>query len=288
MQSPIATSQDAALAPAPLPLGALIAQRIADGSLPLPMLPEVAAQVALTASSADADAKKLAELVRRDPPLFANILKVVNSPMYAGRIPVTTLQQAILRLGLVQVREIAWALSFKTRLFTVLRFEHEVRACFRRSFAAACFAQEAARVLRANTEEAFMLGLVHDVGIPVLFQEIADIEADCGGTLHPATILQTVEANHARVGGMLFAHWSLPDRLAAVVREHHGPLALQTALGGILALACELADHALADEPGEPAESIRRIALRLGLYAADVDRLLGLAPSIRTRAETLA
>ena len=72
---------------------------IASGKLPLPLLPAVAAQVLAMVERPDCDARKLAELFKRDPAMTAHVMQVAGSPMYASATKITSLQQAIGRLG---------------------------------------------------------------------------------------------------------------------------------------------------------------------------------------------
>src|SRR5947209_8573150 len=95
--APLATPESPpALAP---PVAELYARLLEDGRLSLPVLPEAAAQIMTAANDEGADARRLTDVVRRDPALASNLLRIANSSLYAPRVPIVSLQQAIARMG---------------------------------------------------------------------------------------------------------------------------------------------------------------------------------------------
>src|SRR5262245_35894479 len=141
-----------------------LVERIDSGTLELPLLPEVARQVLSMNLDGEFATKELADLIHRDPAMAGHILRLANTARYAPPIPIVTLQQAVSRLGLKKIREIAMIVSCESRLFSVEGYEGRLRMTFRHSLGAGLFAQEIARMRRWNVEEAFLCGLMHDVG----------------------------------------------------------------------------------------------------------------------------
>ena len=141
---------------------------IESGELPLPVLPEVASQVLSMVQRPDCDTARLAELLRRDPAMTAHVMQVAASPMYAGATKISSLQQAIGRLGFSTITQIVLAVASKTRVFAVPGFESQVKLAFQHALATALFAQEIARTRRSTVDVAFLAGLFHDFGQPVL------------------------------------------------------------------------------------------------------------------------
>ena len=105
------------------PLRAAVAHRLATGQLSLPMLPRVASQVVALVGSPTTDANRLSELIHRDPALAGQVLRIANSPAYMPRMPIVSLQQAVSRLGLNVVSEIAFAASLQSGVFRVPGYE---------------------------------------------------------------------------------------------------------------------------------------------------------------------
>src|SRR5258708_12287382 len=152
-----------------------LGQRLDAGGLELPLLPEVAAEVVALTASEDSDTGRRAEVSRRDASMTAHGLRLANSPLYRPRSPIVSLQQALSRLGMSQIRQIALTVSCKQRVFRARGYEAEVHRTFRHSFATGLMAQEIAPARGWNAEEAFLPGLLHDVGRPVLLQAASDV-----------------------------------------------------------------------------------------------------------------
>ena len=145
------------------------------------MLPEVTHRVWAAIDRPDGDARTLAGLIRTDAAFAGHLLRIANSPAYASRAPITSLQQAVSRLGFRTLGEIAVIIACKTRAFQVKGHEAEVRDLFRHSLATALLAREVARMRRLDVENAFVAGLLHDVGRPTLIQALVDEHARCDG-----------------------------------------------------------------------------------------------------------
>ena len=234
---------------------------VASGDLPLPVLPEAAAQVLAMVDRPTCDAWRLAELVRRDPALTAHVMQIAASPLYAGAARVTSLQQAIGRLGFSTIAQIALAAAAKARVFAVKGFEVELRAAFVHAFATALFAQEIARHRRSTVDVAFLAGLFHDFGAPVLLQALVDLHA--GRPVDRDAVLAAIDESHAAVGATLVTRWAMPPKVAEAVRNHHAPAGCE--LAAVVALADHFA-HARGDVPVE-------LATRLNLYPEDLETI---------------
>jgi len=271
-------------------LRAALQQKIESGRLDLPLLPEVASQVMKATSDPDCEVRRLADLIQRDASMGAHLLRLANSPLYQPRAPIVSLQQAIGRLGIKKVREIAVVITCESRVFQVRGFENHVRQIFRHSLAAALFAQEIARTRRFNVEEAFLCGLMHDVGKPVLLQALADALKALDG-VDRDELLGLVDEGHARVGARLVRQWELPGRLAATIEHHHDFRAApaETATTAAMTQYSDLLAHrALPGRKVDDAEVDDHAALPvLNLYPDDVAELKGKSDTIRALVEAM-
>ena len=247
------------------------------GLLDLPLLPEVAGVVMSLTSDPDADIRQLTEVINRDQAMAGHLLRLSNSPLYAGQVAIVSLQQAISRLGLKKLGEIALLITCENRVFKVDGFEKEVRALFRHSIAAASFAQEIARSRRGNVEEAFLGGLLHDIGRPLLLQEIVDFKKNKHMSLEDAAVYELAAEHHAEAGARLAESWKLSPRIIETIRYHHNPLeatrAKDTAM--IVAFADELSHLAVGPRPIDEEEVRNHPMIEpLNLYPDDIAALL--------------
>jgi putative nucleotidyltransferase with HDIG domain len=191
------------------------------GALELPLLPGVAMDITSAAAREDVDARALAEMLKRDASLSAHVLRIVNSPVYSPRAQIVSLQQAVARVGAVKIREIALVIACRTGVFKAKGYEREIDEVFRHSIATALFAQEIARHTRNNVEDAFLCGLLHDVGRPVLLQAVVTLLRDARVNAERAAVLELVRELHENAGAALAKAWKLPETVATALAKHH-------------------------------------------------------------------
>lgn len=268
-----------------------------EGGLELPVLPAAASQVVTLCGDEHCDARKLTEVVTRDQGLAGNLMRLANSTAYAGSVPIVSLQQAISRLGFGKIRELALIISCQSKVFTLPGHERWVAYQLRHALAAAGFAQEIARHLRQNVEEAFLCGLLHDVGRPVLLQTILDLHKACGCIADPQAVDSAIGKLHSYVGSEMVKSWALPVRLSETIHHHHkpemAPTAAQTAT--VTCLADDLSHWALDEaatpgaRPVDPASiTDHRTLAALNFYPEDLDAILAKKDQVLAMVKALA
>jgi putative nucleotidyltransferase with HDIG domain len=216
------------------------------GSLELPLLPGVAMEITSAAGKEEVDARAIADLLKRDASLSAHVLRIVNSPVYSPRAQIVSLQQAVARVGALKIREIALVIACKTGVFKAKGYEQEIDDIFRHCIGTALFAQEIARNTRNNVEDAFLCGLLHDVGRPVLLQALVTLLRDAKATPDREAVLSLVSELHEAAGSALAKAWALPDTVVAALAKHHAPRPeLESVPVRIVALADRFAHLAL-------------------------------------------
>lgn len=241
--------------------------------LDLPLLPDAPQRVMALCDRESCDALALTELIHQDPAMAGHVLRVARSPLYATRVPVVSLRQAVSRLGLRATREVALLFACQVRVFKVRGHQEATREVFRRSLVVGFFGREIARLGRWNAEEAFLCGLLHEVGRPLLLQATVDL----GLQPEPGELQRALDALHERVGAMLAEHWELPEAVAQAMGMHNAdPMAESTPRVAVqTALADALAGVALERPGADPLAVLEHPALqRLSLYPDDVRALL--------------
>ena len=176
----------------------------------------------------ETNADSLAELIRVDPGLTADILRVCNSVAFAARTRAETVQEAVLRLGFREVHRIVMTViaspALKAGQETYGRNETDL---WRHSLAAAVSSQQI--VTGGEADLAFTAALLHDIGktllaaaVPDDFLRAAFESAEKNQPQYQAerSILGT---DHADVGSRLLRRWGFPPNLCAAVEFHHEP-----------------------------------------------------------------
>lgn len=261
-------------------------QKIETGEIELPLLPQAASQVMALASDPAADAAKLSALIHQDQALAAHVLRIANSPAYMPRSPIVSLQHAVVMLGITLLSEIAFTASLKVGAFQVPGYEDEVKQLWRHSLATGAFAKEVARTKRMNVESAYLCGLLHEIGKPVVLRIITTIarEQRDKWVKALATILNNkshvktlIEGYHTRVGVLIAEKWSLPKQVVEAI-QYYGDYEHTIAFRQecmLTFVADRLASHLLTPEE-MPEDGLRDhpVFAELNLYPQDVDKLL--------------
>ncbi|MCP4785395.1 MAG: HDOD domain-containing protein [Fuerstiella sp.] len=242
----------------------------------LPILPEVAVQLMNLTADVDCDPKDIVDLFKRDQSLTGHLLMTANSIRYNSGVMVTSMQQAVARLGLLRIREIVMLISVQAKVFKVAGFESDVRMSFEKSMTTAAFSQEIARNRRLNVEDAFLCGLLHDIGRPVLLQALSDFRNDGHANAADHEIIDAAAEYRIPLAGKLVLRWDLPERLATIIQHQQTPtetadFAQQAA---ILNLAIDLANISLDEDTEMPGELNHPMIGVLNLYPDDVAHLL--------------
>jgi putative nucleotidyltransferase with HDIG domain len=260
------------------------------GQLELPLLPESVSRVVSLTSDEEATPSRIAAALEADVALTAHILRVANSPIYRPPQPIQSLAQAIARLGFAEIRSLAFAIACRTRVFCARGYEADVRRSFRHSLATALYAQELARGRGVPRDEAFLAGLLHDVGEPVLFQLAADLQRRAGVVLPRAALLSEIHVLHGDVGARLVCFWRLPDAVAHAARGHHDPdgeAPSAKSVVELVAFADVLADFALLGN-GSRGELMGHPSCgRVGVSAAELEVLTRRAEAVRATVDAL-
>ncbi len=200
--------------------------KILDDHKELSSLPQTLSEVIRVVRDEQASTQQLADVIMRDPGLTAKILQIVNSPIYGAGREITTVSQAVMTMGFRAVSALAlstsiyhmtgdWDLTIDRTTF----WRHSLEV----AIGARMIAQE---IGYPSPEEAFIVGLLHDIGILVLeksFPEKFDRiwkQTSSGEKLHELED-QTWGTNHARVGQFLLEQWNLPTVLCDAVGHHH-------------------------------------------------------------------
>jgi HD-like signal output (HDOD) protein len=260
--------------------------RVQAGSWKVPLLPQVASQVISLAASPEVDAARLSALIHKDPSLAGQVLRTSNSAAYAPRMPIVSLQQAVARLGLGVISEIAFSASLQSGTFKVPGHEGDLQALWRHALASGAWGKEVARLRRSNVESAFLCGLLHGVGKPAVLQIAVDAAIAAGGTPPPRLdrgFLASLYTQHqTAVGRRIAEAWSLPGAVAAAIVHHHQPGeagafqndALTTRLSALLA-SWSMESEPQSEASGEAQLREDPVIEQLNIYPEDLDGLIG-------------
>ena len=220
-------------------------QRIVQTTGDLPTLPPVANMVLDKLSDPDASVKQLHEIISRDQSLAARILKIANSSFYGCSRNITKVSDAIVIIGFKSIK----SLILTTVLQDFLKnFGLTEKLLWEHSLGCALGARIIAKTVKfSKIEEAFLSGLLHDLGKVVinlkLPQQMSIIIQDVYN--HPGTTFLDIEQktlgfDHAQVGQLVAQKWNFAEEIDEAIGTHHNPR--QAQLMPVLACIIQLAD----------------------------------------------
>ena len=209
---------------------ALFLDKIFDSSKRLPTLPTIAMKILEIVKNGDSSISEIGEIISADPPLSAEILRVINSPYYGLRRKMTSVVHAVSMLGVSTVKNLA--LSFSV----VKNFQSNGKSNFdhNRFWKSSIISAVSAQILSGYTEidgsdDIFFLGLLHDIGRLAMVHELTDqyglvIEKVSNENCPVAVAEELVFGfNHMNVGKFLAEKWGLPEEFHLPISTHHMP-----------------------------------------------------------------
>lgn len=197
-------------------------------------LPEVTARIVEVVEDPKSTASDMHDIVKNDPALAAKILKVVNSAFYGLPAQVSSLDRAIVMLGMSAVKNIALAASL-SRLFQPGEIckGFGARDLWTHCIAVGVCGRLLGMAGACRDEEAFVAGLVHDLGLMIEYQlfpqKLRQVAEKClaeGGDFC-ALERQIIGADHQAFGVNIATRWKFPPGLRYAIGYHHDPSKLQ-------------------------------------------------------------
>lgn len=267
----------------------------------LSTLPGMTLKIVGLVEDPDSTASDLHEVVASDPVLGTRILKVVNSAFYGLSGEVSTLQRAIVLLGLNAVKNIAIAASL-SKLFRGGRLTKDFDA--RQLWSHAVVTAAAGRLISKKIdmhqdEEAFLAGLIHNIGILVemqihremLIKAVTEVNQGQQRSLRLAE-QQHIGADHQAFGQALCRRWKFPETLQLACGRHHDEEVWQHEVGRIAAVThvADVLASCLLKERTCGAESYELnpdLMDTLKLTESSVDELMSELPKAREEATAL-
>ena len=194
-------------------------------NIAIPSCPAIVVELLAEARREDVDFIRLSRLVMGDVALAAAVLRMANSPFFALRRKVQSVQQAVAVLGLRNLLKIVYGVVLKTSLGGKDAPAME-RFWERSNYNAVVSSYLAGRLPGTSADDAYTFGLFHDAGIAVLMQKFPDykqtlVQANAAPRAFAAIEDERHQTNHVIVGALLGRGWYLPEHVVWAIRYHH-------------------------------------------------------------------
>lgn len=259
-------------------------------------LPSVAAEVIQLTSNPQVDARALKDCIENDPALTAKLLKVVNSSLFGLSREVSDLNQALALLGIKPLKLLVLGFSLPEELFASVA-KTQLTWFWQTSLVRAVAAREICqRYWRQSGDDAFLAGLLQDIGVLVLLDQLREPYAKFLSTVIDSNSelnqleTQFLGFEHKQLSAALFNDWKLPGPLVKAIAAEQSIESLQSKdasqdLAQVLHLASLLAElvgqHRLQVLP-------ELLAAGAAYGKFDKEKLHEIMPDLQSKVEQLA
>ncbi len=251
----------------------------------LPTLPAIAARIVELTQDPDVALDDLAEMIQNDQALAAKILRTINSSYYGLQQKCASIQRALALMGLNPVRSLVLGFSLVDTVGEDCCGKFDFTSYWKRGLLTAIGARAVAEAKRfSGADEAFLGGLLQDVGMVVLHRALKEVYEDLlerSNGVHASLLaleINELETHHAEVGAMLTQRWNLPEELVLCVRYHERPTAAPQGVADLVRCVAlgNLIHDALTDK--DPSTALRSLYAKaqawMSLTPTEIDDIL--------------
>lgn len=263
----------------------------------MPAFPKSVQQVVQLTSDINASAKDIVRVIECDPVMTVKILKAINSSFYGLSQKITSVQRAVVHIGLNTIKNIALGVAAMGILNANNKANFNTSDFLLHSLTTAAISKMLAeRIGLSSTEcsDCFVAGLLHDFGKVVFAEFIADEfklalekSQEQQLSLHQ-TELEFIGLNHSQAGKMLAEKWELSEALIDAIAHHHDLDPSQNVLRDCVFAANQISKYRHFGDGGNPVIEAfpETIVTRFGLDLSAMCEALGDLDSVKTEAQS--
>ncbi|AYM85828.1 MULTISPECIES: HDOD domain-containing protein [Pseudoalteromonas] len=206
----------------------ILVDRINNDTLVLPTLPEVAIKVRQAADNPDVNLMQMSDVIGQDPALSARMIKVANSAIMGRAVKVSNLQQAVTRIGLRQIKNIATAMAME-QLFVsnnelikgyMSKAWQKTLNVAGHSITLMAFYLQNNKRTSLNSDSITLASLVYNIGVlPILTEAERHPEVFA----NPSFLAHAIQKLSGKIGGSIMGAWEFPPEFVNVARHWADP-----------------------------------------------------------------
>ena len=204
----------------------IVDQHLKSSNVRLPVFNTIAMRIQREIIKENPDIRFIEKTIVSDQSLTAKVLSVSNSSFYKGLSQVSTVRNAIVRLGVNEVANIVALVTHENNFRSKDPFFHNLmRKLWRHALGCAMGSYWLAKEcgLHPLAHEAFFAGLLHDVGKLFILSVIDELKHSkkMDIPLSNAMLIEAMDSLHTGHGFSLLSHWNIPEKYCAVAQKHH-------------------------------------------------------------------
>jgi diguanylate cyclase (GGDEF)-like protein len=212
-------------------------KRLFEKSENLPTLPGIALQLLQAVQKENQDISEIGKILATDPPLSAKVLKIANSGFYSLPTRITSVNHAIMMLGINSVKNLALSFSLVKKFNSIVLKTLDHSLFWKDSLIGAIAAKLIGeKIMKSfpDSDEFFFLGLLQNIGflnlslcMPRQYDLVMVESHKIGASVHEVES-QILGFNHMEIGEYLIKSWGLPDTFYTPIGYHHYPQKLDS------------------------------------------------------------
>lgn len=195
----------------------------------IPSMPQIVTRLLEITKNPNYEQKDVISLLSTDPGVASDVLRLANSALFGVTRKVGSLNQALALLGMKRIRTLVVGRCMADRVNAGASSNLDSSYYWRRSVAtAALSAQFADHIIPQRREEAFMSGLLSDIGVVVLAKAFPTKYGSVAASYAPLKSAGLIEmerealgVTHAEISAMVLERWKLPEDMVAAIKHHH-------------------------------------------------------------------
>ncbi|NOX59249.1 MAG: HDOD domain-containing protein [Planctomycetes bacterium] len=194
-----------------------------DGhDLSLPPLPRVPETVLRKLRKRKCSLPEIAVDISEDQVSAASVLRMSNSPLYRGMNKITSLEMAVVRLGSNAIKTLMLHQSMRSATFEQGGGNAKLAEMLSlRAVASAYIMRELAELTDVDSEEAFMIGLLHDIGNVMVLRTANSLHKLSKFDIDLDAFEYLCQETHLEFGELIAESWGLPDHIRTLISTHH-------------------------------------------------------------------
>lgn len=206
----------------------ILIDRINNDTLVLPTLPEIAVKVRQAADDPEVNLAQMADVISQDPALSARMIKVANSAFMGRSVKVDTLNQAVTRIGLRQIKNIATAMAMEQLFVSNNKLIRTyMDKAWQKTLKVACqaittmdFFLKANKHTSLNKDTITLASLVFNIGVlPILTEAERHPEVFA----NPSFLAHAIQKLAGKIGGAIMREWDFTDDFVEVAESWSNP-----------------------------------------------------------------
>lgn len=203
----------------------VVRKRLEEGDLSVPVFHAVAVKLQQVLSRPDFNIDEVHQLIMADSGLVSQVLRAANSSFYSGLSRIGTIREAIIRLGSKEVANLAMVTTQQDLYRSAdPKYNALMQTLWKHAFCCAVGSKWLAQKtgLSGQAQEAFLAGLLHDIGKLILLKIIEEVcrEEEYRVAANAAVLAEVLKILHVEEGHRLMERWHMPAAYCRVVAGH--------------------------------------------------------------------